>query len=112
MAEDHNVSIISWPKDPALLEHRFDLDKPCPVSIHFTEEPARVEVSTAKGKSLDVNMDMKVAVRETIPVCIKLCEPLCAESDYSVGISVFDRPVVSISVRGMTRLFNCREGKG
>ncbi len=109
MPEEHNVSIIRWPEEAAHVEHRFDLEKPCPVAIHFTDEPARVEVSTGKSGRLDVNMDMKVAVPNTIPVCIRMCEPICAESDYTVGISVFDHPVVSISVRGTTRFFNCRE---
>ena len=109
MPEEHNVRIVTWPDGPARLEHRFELEKPCPVSIHFTEAPARVEVSTSPRRPLDVNMNMALTAREVIPVCLKVCEPICARSDYTVGIDVFDRPVASISVRGETRLFNCEE---
>lgn len=44
---------------------------------------------------------------QQIPVCIRLCEPICARSEYSIDITVFDRPVASITVAGQTRLFNC-----
>ena len=50
-----------------------------------------------------------VVVRNTVPVCIKLCEPICAESNYSIGIEIFDRPVAKITIGGMTRFYNCRE---
>ena len=109
MADEHNVSIIAWPKDPASLLHRFDPDEPCPVSISFADTPARVIVSTEPRQPMEVDMDMKVTVKETIPVCIKLCEPICAKSDYTIGINIFDNPFASITVRGMTKLFNCSE---
>jgi hypothetical protein len=44
-----------------------------------------------------------------IKLCVSLCEPICVQSDYTIGIDVFDRPVASITVRGMTKLFNCAE---
>jgi hypothetical protein len=44
---------------------------------------------------------------QQIPVCIRLCEPICARSEYSIDITIFDRPVASIAVAGQTRLFNC-----
>jgi len=49
--------------------------------------------------------------RETVPVCIKLCEPVCADSRYEVGITVFDKPVATITVQGTTRFYNCHEGE-
>lgn len=52
---------------------------------------------------------ISVAVREPIPVCIKLCEPICARSEYTIGIDIFDRPVAAITVKGLTKLFGCDE---
>ena len=51
----------------------------------------------------------KLVVRDTVPVCIKLCEPICAESRYEIGVDIFDRPDAKIVVSGTTRFFNCRE---
>ena len=50
-----------------------------------------------------------MVVRETVPVCIKLCEPICARSEYEIGVTVFDRPVATIKVAGLTRFFNCEK---
>lgn len=109
MAEEHEVRIVDWPEQPARLHHRFSPDQPCPVSIRFENKPANVVVATPRGDRLDVDMAMRLSVRDTIPVCLKLCEPLCARSDYTIGITIFDRPVASISIRGLTRLFNCQD---
>ena len=51
----------------------------------------------------------EIVVRDTVPVCIKLCEPVCAESRYEIGITVFDKPLATITIAGQTRFFNCRE---
>ncbi len=111
MAEQENkVYILSWPESPAKLEHRFDPQNACPVSIAFEERPANIVIQTSPREPLNVDMDMHVSAREPIPVCIKLCEPICARSDYAVGITLFDRPVAAISVRGQTKLFNCQDG--
>ena len=108
-ADDHNVFLKSWPKQPASLEHHFAGKEPCPVSISFTETPARVIVSTEPRKPLDVDMNMKVSADKVIPLCISICEPICARSDYSIGINIFDNPFAAIHIRGMTKLYNCRE---
>jgi hypothetical protein len=109
MAEDHNVHIVGWPKEPAGLQHHFDPAAPVPVSVSFEPSPARVVISTEAGRSLGVDMNMALRAVETIPICIKLCEPICIESNYTIGISIFDRPVISITIRGKTRLSSCRE---
>ena len=51
----------------------------------------------------------EMVVRDVVPVCIKLCEPVCAEGVYEVNITVFDKPVSTIRITGTTRFFNCRE---
>ncbi|MEM9057088.1 MAG: hypothetical protein AAGD86_06405 [Pseudomonadota bacterium] len=109
MAEEHDVRIVAWPGESAKLEHRFDPESPTPVRVIFDEPPARVIVGNPPGDPFDVNMNMRLGVRDVIPVCLKLCNALCAESDYKIDIVIFDRPVATISLRGMTRLFNCRD---
>ena len=109
MADESKVTISAWPKEPAVLAHQFPTDEPCPVSISFAETPARVVVTTPAGQPLAVDMNMNVTARKPIPVCISLCEPICARSDYNIGINIFDNPFAAISIRGMTRIENCRE---
>jgi hypothetical protein len=109
MADDTKVTIAAWPKEPAALEHHFTPDEPCPVSISFTETPAHVVVATDPKQPLAVDMDMRISAREPIPLCITLCEPICARSDYTIGINVFDNPFASIHVRGTTRFEACRD---
>ena len=109
MAEEHNVRITGWPAEPVGLKHHFDPEQPASVSVSFQPSPARVVVSTEPGQRLGVDMNMLLRATEAIPLCIALCEPICAESNYVIGISIFDRPVVSITIRGKTRLSNCRE---
>lgn len=111
MDEQKNlVTIVGWPeKQRALLEHHFVLEKPCPVSIVFDPAPANVVVQMNTKEPVQVNMNMNMLAREPIPLCIKVCEPICARSDYTVGIDIFDRPVASITVRGQTKFFNCTE---
>ncbi len=107
--KQHKVHIVTWPKEPARLKHSFESNEPCPVSVKFEKDPANVVVSTTPENPLAVNMDMSVKAREAIPICIKVCEPICARSDYFIGITIFDRPTAGINVRGETRIVNCRE---
>ena len=104
-----DVNIKTWPKESALLKHEFEGGTPCPVSITFEEPPANVVVRTEPQRPIDVNMAMNLIAKETVPVCIKLCEPICADSEYTIGIVIFDRPVATITIKGRTSLSNCRE---
>lgn len=97
--DEQLVRIVEWPKDQALLDHRFEKDAPAHVVVRSDEQPFQVE------------MDMNLAARGVIPVCIQVCEPICAESAYTIAIDVFDRPVAAITIKGLTRLFNCRDDK-
>jgi hypothetical protein len=109
MAEENIVRIVEWPPGLARLEHHFDLDKPCPVVISFEPTPANVVLSTERQQPLAVDMNMHLSAREPVPICIKLCEPICARSDYTIGITLFDRPIISITIKGTTKVFNCNE---
>lgn len=106
MAEDSNVRIVEWPKEQDLrLSHGFEDGAPLPVKVGFD---GPIDVNVANGKEpLDVAMAMEVSARRPVPLCISLCEPICAKSDYRIDIAIFDQPVANIVVRGLTRLFNC-----
>ena len=106
---DQQVTIVGWPKEPAKLAHEFNQSSPCPVTVSFETTPAQVALHFPKGERMQVDMNMALAVRRQIPVCIRLCEPICASSDYTIGINVFDTPVFSVRLKGLTRLFNCRD---
>jgi hypothetical protein len=107
--DETKVTIVAWPQEAAVLEHHFSAEEPCPVSISFTDTPARVVVATAPQQPLAVDMAMRVTAREPIPLCLKVCEPICVRSDYKIGINIFDNPVASIFVRGMTKIQSCNE---
>lgn len=109
MPEEKNVRIIEWPKQKAYLQHYFQLDEPCPVSIVFDDAPAHVKISNEKEDPFQVNMNMNLKAVDEIPVCIRICEPICAVSDYSIGIELLGQPLASIRVKGQTKLANCKE---
>lgn len=94
--EQPSVRIVEWPKEPAQLEHQFDPDRPVPVNVAFDE-----------GAAVALDMRMALTAREDVPLCIKICEPICARSEYTIGIDIFDRPVALVTIRGTTKLFAC-----
>jgi hypothetical protein len=108
MAEESDVRIIAWPKESLPLQHRFDPEVPCPVSVRFESAPAQVQVATG-DRPLSVDMAMNIRAAEPVPLCISICEPICAKSDYTISFDIFDQPVGRILVRGITRLFNCAD---
>lgn len=109
--EEHKVRIIEWPSDKARLDHFFNMDKPCPISIIFDDKPIQVKVNATEKEPLNVNMNMLLKAKETIPLCIKICEPICATSNYNIGIRLFGQPFADIGVKGVTRLAPCKDEK-
>jgi hypothetical protein len=103
MTDEASVRIAEWPTDAAQLEHRFDPERPVPVSLRFDEDTANVALRSDQP----IALDMRLAAREDIPLCIKICEPICARSEYTIGIDIFDRPVALVTIRGTTKLFEC-----
>jgi hypothetical protein len=97
-AEENVVRIVQWPDQPAQVTHSFNSAK-----------PAAVNISTVPQQPLQVEMAMQMSSRDPMKLCISVCEPICAQSEYTIGIDVFDRPVASITVRGTTKLFNCSD---
>ena len=51
----------------------------------------------------------EMVIRDMVPLCIRLCEPVCAESEYQVSATILHRPVWTVTVKGITRFFNCKE---
>jgi hypothetical protein len=107
--EERVVKIVAWPTQPAALTHSFDSDEPCPVAIRFEEKPAHVRIETSPERPLHVAMDTRLSTGDKpLGVCISVCEPICADSDYRIGLSIFDNPVAEVSVRGRTRIGACK----
>lgn len=99
MVEESAVSIVAWPKEgKAVLLHEFNVDKTCPVSLIIE-------------KQVNVNMDMNLKANEVIPVCIKLCEPICAKSEYKISVDLCEKPFMSVTLQGKTMLYGCSEEK-
>jgi len=71
------------------------------------ETVVRIAAWPEQPVSVRQTSEQTVSFRGEIPVCIRVCEPICARSDYSIGITVFDRPVATINVSGTTRIDNC-----
>jgi hypothetical protein len=95
--EENKVHIVDWPQDQRLkMDHEFSSD----IGMHVSEWPKM---------PLDVNMFHNRG--ETIPICIKVCEPICAESSYKIGINLMGQPFAEIAIRGITKLFNCASEK-
>lgn len=84
--EENTIRIVEWPKDPVA-----------------------VQVGSLKGNPLEVNMNMRLNNNEQVPLCIRLCEPICAESKYKIGINLLGQPFAEILIEGVTRLVNCKE---
>lgn len=108
MADQTDIRIVSWPDADLALKHRFEPEEPCPVSVSFEDTPINVRVDSGE-KPLAVDMNMRVSAKEPVPLCISICEPICARSDYQITFDIFDQPVGRIVVRGITRLFNCSD---
>ena len=81
-----DVTIASWPSDPVAVTHLTDPDR---------------------TPRVDMNMNMRAD--RPVPVCFTLCEPICARSDYTIGLSIFDNPVVRIRIVGETRVQPCKD---
>lgn len=93
MAEERLVHIQDWPAEPA------------GVNLKFEESPANVTLQTKDPIGMDMRMAM--TVRQDVPLCIKICEPICARSEYTIRLDIFGNPVAAITIRGLTTFFAC-----
>ncbi len=102
--EEKIVRIIEWPKEEAHFSHNF----PKPVDINIPN-PVGLNMFNTEERPLHLNMNLSDG--KVLPVCIKLCEPICAESNYKIGITLMGQPFIEIALQGITRIFNCRDKK-
>ncbi len=110
--QEHNLNIISWPeKNKAKLEHSFESEKPCPVSIRFDEDSSDVRLNTSPKEPMNVAMNMNVSADDPFPVAFRLGESICASSDYVVGLQIFDHQVATVHLKGLTKLFGCGQNE-
>src|SRR5687768_4706965 len=77
------------------------------VTINAWPDPLAVTHRTDPERTPQVDMTMTMRADRPVPVCFTLCEPICARSDYSIGLSIFDNPVVRIRIVGETRIAPC-----
>jgi hypothetical protein len=104
--QENHISIISWPEETAKVEHNLKLEEACPVSILIDKQPLNIEIHSPSEEPLNMNLDVNVDVKEAVPICIRLSEPICARSEYMIGIDIFDKPFAGVTFRGQTILFN------
>lgn len=90
--EEQNVN-IRWPKDQPL-----DVNMSNPVGLKMFN-----------SQDTPLHLNMGITDGKVIPVCIKLCEPICAESSYKIGINLMGQSFAEIQISGITRIFNCRD---
>jgi hypothetical protein len=108
MAEEQDVRVTQWPEGPARLVHQGDPESAVGLRVGFEPDaPAAVVLRTEPERQLDVRMAMLLAAERPVPLCITVCEPICVTSEYRIGVEIFDRPVMSITVRGTTRFAGC-----
>src|ERR1043165_1925264 len=109
MADDQNITIKQWPDKPLALNHDYQ-GKPVPLTLGFDAAPIHVRVADEDGP-IKVAMAMQVAAERPLPLCISLCEPICARSVYRIDFSIFGNPFGTVVIQGLTRLFNCGDEK-
>src|SRR3954452_2924478 len=81
MAEETDVRLLAWPAEPAQLQHRGSAEEPVELRVGFApDSPAAVVLRTDPEGSLDVRMTMQVRAEEPVPLCIRVCEPICVTS--------------------------------
>ena len=102
MADDKSLRIVEWPSAALALAHTYAGDRPLPLAASFGTSPVSVRLSTAGGPPLSLSLSSLWAARGTIPLCLSLCESICATSDYTIGITLFDKPVATIRIQGRT----------
>jgi hypothetical protein len=107
--QENLVTVAAWPPEgAAALQHHFT-EKPCPVSIFIEKTPIGIDLQSLPETPFNVNMDMELKANDVIPVSFKLCEPVCAKSEYRLDIDIGGTPFAGVTLRGKTMIFGCDE---
>lgn len=104
MADGTDITISAWPKEAARLAHHFEPHSALPLRVGFSDSPPLAVRLGNSAAPIPIEMRMLLAAPRAIPICLSLCEAICADSDYVIALTLFDRPVLSIRLRGRTRL--------
>lgn len=102
MTQTSHVRITAAPDAPLPLHHGFDPAAPLPVTLRLGDTPLPLRLHSGE-RALAVDMRMLLSARRALPLCLSLCEAICVDSDYRIEITVFDRPVATIRLKGRTR---------
>jgi|WetSurMetagenome_2_1015567.scaffolds.fasta_scaffold11859_3 hypothetical protein len=100
-------AIDHWPNDVPQFQHEVDIKNipQVPVSVAF--QATNALGVTLHGSSDPMNVNVGIVQKQPIPVCIKLCEPICARSNYTIGLDLLCIPLFKVNVQGLTKLYNC-----
>jgi hypothetical protein len=79
------------------------------VSEAYAGRPDEMVRALGEEAQEAVGMAMNAIATKTISACIKLCEPICAISEYTIGVVFFGVSVGTITFRGQTKLYNCKD---
>jgi hypothetical protein len=105
VADTTEVKIVAVPDTPLRLSHQFAADPPLPVALRFGDTVLPVRLGTG-DRAIAVDMRAILSAGRALPLCLSLCDAICADSDYRIEITLFDRPVVTIRLRGRTRFYS------
>jgi hypothetical protein len=88
--------------DEKNLRISFDTEK-APANVLIAPSPLKVSMS------LSPTPVVPGQPREPIPVCISLCEPICANCQCTIGIRILGIPIATITMKCQSRIHNCEE---
>jgi hypothetical protein len=66
-------------------------------------------MANEEGRASKSEKTANMTVREMLPVCLQLCEPVCAQSEYQITVSLLGNTLATIAIKGLTRLSNCEK---
>ena len=81
MTGPKTVDVVEFPYEAAGVAHTFDSALPPRVTVRFAPASANLALSRIAGTALDMKMSLSIDAKGVLPACIKLCEPMCADSD-------------------------------
>ena len=105
---EEKVVFIREVPDPINVNANVQVPDPVQVSMGF-ENQINVNVETSPNSPIHAAMDMRLSAKEPVPVCISICEPICAQSNYRIGVTLLGQVLAGITVQGETRIANCRD---